>query len=339
MVGQAGSYQMSRTALSKPQLDGLLMQSDSSTAGNGQVTRSGGSVLSRALRGVSSHFRRQQPTGPSGKAARSSVNMQDLGSGKQQPGDHAVLTVTTADPLAGAAAAATANGRPHHSKVHWLLGRRNRPQPSGGQDNASVPDRSPPSMLSPFQATHPVAPSSSGDRAALSVLAPPYAVSTEDGEEEAGSQDYSINPRLTLVFRDVWVADIPIEEGVLGQGRRKLTRLCRRLCRRGGADDQCADSSGSSGGHWHRQHANENPACTASALEEMYAKLEAAAAAGAYFIVPGVSSRFAHSQLHAIMGPSGCGVSQPCNRHRLDSHSHTPLEAVRLPPPLLLCCA
>ena len=42
------------------------------------------------------------------------------------------------------------------------------------------------------------------------------------------------------------------------------------------------------------------------------ARLDAAAAAGAYFIVPGVSSRFDHSQLHAIMGPSGCGKTTLC---------------------------
>jgi hypothetical protein len=293
MVGQAGHYQMSRTSLSRSHLDGLLGQSHLSTA-DSQVTRSGGSVLGRALRGVSAHFRRQQSS-PASKPAPSSVSMQDLSNGKQRrDSDHAVLTVA-AEPAA--AGAATANGSPL-SKMQWLLGRRDR-QLSGDDTSPSGPTASPPSMLSPFQAMHPAP--SSADRE-LSVLAPPYAASEDEGAE-AVSQDYSINPRLTLVFRDVWVADIPIEEGFVGKGRRKLTRLCRSLCGRG---PQCPDSSSSGRS---RQQANDSPNCTASVLEEMYAKLEAAAAAGAYFIVPGVSSRFAHSQLHAIMGPSGCGVS------------------------------
>eukprot|EP00882_Tetradesmus_deserticola_P006807 GHRQ01007167.1.p1 GENE.GHRQ01007167.1~~GHRQ01007167.1.p1 ORF type:complete len:454 (+),score=193.21 GHRQ01007167.1:164-1363(+) len=47
-------------------------------------------------------------------------------------------------------------------------------------------------------------------------------------------------------------------------------------------------------------------------MAELDAQLDAAAAAGAKFIIPGVSGRFAHSQLHAIMGPSGCGKTSLC---------------------------
>ncbi|KAF8061902.1 ABCG21 [Scenedesmus sp. PABB004] len=88
-------------------------------------------------------------------------------------------------------------------------------------------------------------------------------------------------PRLTLVFRDVWVADRPLRG-------RWLAAACG--LRRAQGVPQLRSPSET--GAW-----DGAPGPDAAAAE----------AAGAAFIVPGVSGEFRHSQLHAIMGPSGCG--------------------------------
>lgn len=126
------------------------------------------------------------------------------------------------------------------------------------------------------------------------------AASTVDGQTDESSGDtteeFVINPRLTLVFRDVWVADIAIGESLVHKAKRRVRGLCRKECPEA-SDLRCSNGS----------MVNGSSRPSGSRQDEMYAKLEAAAALGAYFIVPGVSSRFPHSQLHAIMGPSGCG--------------------------------
>jgi hypothetical protein len=144
------------------------------------------------------------------------------------------------------------------------------------------------SMQSPFEVSALVKSPSHSDTA-LPVIAPVEAASTDDSSEE-----YVINPRLTLVFRDVWVADIPIEEGWVRGTKRRLLGLCQK------------DSSNRDG-HSSSAHSaqTDSGSSSGSAQRETTAKLEAAAAEGAFFIVPGNSSRFTHSQLHAIMGPSG----------------------------------
>ncbi|WIA22163.1 hypothetical protein OEZ85_004499 [Tetradesmus obliquus] len=92
-------------------------------------------------------------------------------------------------------------------------------------------------------------------------------------EAAEADNEYTINPRLTLVFKEVWVSDRGVDRNGFGQ--------------------------------WERLALQDE-------LAELDEQLDAAAAAGAKFIIPGVSGRFAHSQLHAIMGPSGCGKTSLC---------------------------
>lgn len=123
-------------------------------------------------------------------------------------------------------------------------------------------------------------------------------------EEEAASEDldnstvqgdgeYVINPRLTIVFRDVWVADRSMDKGMA----QWLISTAQGLCQGSRGSTSVDSLEGKEEVH------------VRSAAE---ARLDAAAAAGVKFIVPGVSGRFAHSQLHAIMGPSGCGKTTLC---------------------------
>jgi hypothetical protein len=146
------------------------------------------------------------------------------------------------------------------------------------------------SMQSPFEVSALVKAPSHSDTA-LPVVAPIEAASSDDSSEE-----YVINPRLTLVFRDVWVADIPIEEGWVRGTKRRLLGLCRK---------DSSNRDGHSSSAHSAQAGSSSSGRNSSAQRETVAKLQAAAAEGAFFIVPGNSSRFTHSQLHAIMGPSG----------------------------------
>eukprot|EP00775_Hariotina_reticulata_P007451 gene7451-7661_t len=122
-----------------------------------------------------------------------------------------------------------------------------------------------------------------------------------DEEEEGDADDalststseggeYQINPRLTLVFRDVWVSDRSMNPSLPKKAFQSLQACCKL------PGKQCDVSRGKQGSPW--------------SIAE--ARLEAAATDGAKFIVPGVGGKFAHSQLHAIMGPSGCGKSTLC---------------------------
>jgi hypothetical protein len=151
-------------------------------------------------------------------------------------------------------------------------------------------------MKSPFEVAG--VPSIAGTGSAAPSVMAASTVDGQAGGDGDGAEEFVINPRLTLVFRDVWVADIPIAESLAHKARRRALGLCQKDCPQGSdfsyIDSGTVDCSSSSSRFGSRQ-------------EEMYAKLEAAAASGAFFIVPGVSSRFPHSQLHAIMGPSGCG--------------------------------
>jgi hypothetical protein len=119
----------------------------------------------------------------------------------------------------------------------------------------------------------------------------------EDGNQDdalststSEGQEYQINPRISLMFRDVWVSDRSMDPSLPRRVFNGLQDCCKLRWK------QCEASKGKRGSSW-------------SVAE---ARLEAAAADGAKFIVPGVSGWFAHSQLHAIMGPSGCGKSTLC---------------------------
>ena len=122
--------------------------------------------------------------------------------------------------------------------------------------------------------------------------APSTIVSILGDFQDDSSTAFVINPRLSLVFSDVWVADRSIEPGLSCKVRKGFGRLRGTI--------SSLRSEGSS-------HIQDEPIdCPVTA------RLYAAAADGAFFIVPGVSSRFDHSQLHAIMGPSGCGKTTLC---------------------------
>jgi hypothetical protein len=119
-------------------------------------------------------------------------------------------------------------------------------------------------------------------------------------EEDAGEAEYLINPRLALLFSDVWVAGGAISGGL----RQRLVCTAKRVCCGSGTktsddfEEGAVDGKGAAAADVDKAGLQRKQQCN----------LDAAAAAGAYFIVPGVSSYFAHSQLHAIMGPSGLCV-------------------------------
>jgi ABC-type glutathione transport system ATPase component len=177
----------------------------------------------------------------------------------------------------------------------WLGSKR---QPHEQQLNSSTSTKA---ALQPLQKA------SQGDK----LLLQPLSGSPDtDDDADSVSGEYVINPRLTLVFRDVWVADRPIDEGLLRKAQRRLQGLC---C----SSASSYDASTSHTSHWASGDASRVCELSGHSLSttkqaDIFTKLETAAAAGAHFIVPGVSSRFAHSQLHAIMGPSGCGKTTLC---------------------------
>jgi hypothetical protein len=106
----------------------------------------------------------------------------------------------------------------------------------------------------------------------------------------ASSLINSITPQLTLVFQNVFVAEKPLK-GSLGS---KLAGLCQRPDKAAAVDGQ------------NQQLQQKKGSAAAAAAAGSGPDMDAAAAAvGATFIVPGVSGRFVHSQLHAVMGPSG----------------------------------
>ncbi|KAF8058431.1 ABCG25 [Scenedesmus sp. PABB004] len=202
------------------------------------------------------------------------------------------------------------------------------------------------------------------------------------GDGDEGSQ-YQVNPRLTLVFSDVWVADRSMQQSALSRAAGRLRGRGGDKAADGGAKGADGSAKGADGGakaaaggaasangsangsgharhhqgshhhgghhhaaattataataghhrhHGHRHHfhlhhrhfhlhlhrrGGRHPGAPAGGVVDAAqrardAALDAAAAAGAKFIVPGVSGRFAHSSLHAIMGPSGCGKTSLC---------------------------
>lgn len=300
MVGSNGSYQLSRTANSLSDEDSHDLQQQSSGSQGAQVLRSSRRALSRALAGLTGLWHKQhEGKDPAIASAPVPVPMP----ASKGVNDHAVLTVE---------GLLDAQHKPA-GRFAWLRGRRD--QQSHNHNGGLVPPSAKdPSMTSPFQKSPLEAvPSATRQYVALSPLTVPIKAGEEGLDSARGSSgsssdepcgDYSINPRLTLMFRDVWVADIPIEEGAM----RKTRQRVQGLCGKGHRASSRANSYSSSGPFDSSAH----PACNKAALANMYAKLEGAAAAGAYFIVPGVSSCFAHSQLHAIMGPSGCGKTTLC---------------------------
>lgn len=303
MMGSYGSYHVSRTGNSLSEGHSHNLQQQSTGLQGAQVLRSSRLALSRVFARLTGLWHKQhQGKDPAIASAPVPVPV-PAGKGN---GDHAVLTVE---------GLLDAQHKPA-GRFAWLRGRRD--QQSHSRNGGFVPPSrshlgTDPSMMSPSQKSPLEAvPSATPQNVALSPLTVP--VKAGDGgldsaEGSSGSStdepcgDYSINPRLTLVFRDVWVADLPIEEGLVRKIRQQVQGLCGKGHSQGGAN-----SYGFSG----QFDSSSHPACNKAALANMYAKLEGAAAAGAYFIVPGVSSCFAHSQLHAIMGPSGCGKTTLC---------------------------
>jgi len=303
MVGSHGSYQVSRTANSLSEGDSHGLQQQSTGLQGAQVLRSSRLAFSRAFARLTGLWhKRHQGKDPAIDSAPVPVPV-PAGKGI---GDHAVLTVE---------GLLDAQHKPA-GRFAWLPSRRDQQSHShnGGLVPPSAsrlgndPSMTSPSQKSPLEAV----PSATPQYVALSPLTVPVKAG-EGGLDSAGGSsgsssdepcgDYSINPRLTLVFRDIWVADIPIEEGLVRKTRQRVQGLCAK-----GHSPGRANSYGSSG----QFDSSGHPACNKAALASMYAKLEGAAAAGAHFIVPGVSSCFAHSQLHAIMGPSGCGKTSLC---------------------------
>lgn len=272
MVGTQGGYQVSRAASQpdKPHFRDVLQPAATAFKGATMV-RSSRQAIGRALRNVSGHWRqRHVDTQPPAKPAGT---------------NHAVLTVEGVP-------APTPRHRGSRGWLAWV-----HPGKPSAASNGELPTvggmgAQDIAMKSPFEVAR--VPSFAGTgSAAPSVMA-------VDGQADVDAdptEEFVINPRLTLVFRDVWVADIPIEESLAHKAKRRVLGLCRKECPEA-AELSYVHGSGVSGSSGRRCRSRQ---------EEMYAKLEEAAASGAFFIVPGVSSRFPHSQLHAIMGPSGCG--------------------------------
>lgn len=273
MVGTQGGYQVSRAAPSQSDETHFsdVLQPAASALNGSHMVRSSRQALGRALRSVSGHWRQR--------------HMQTQPATKPAGAHHAVLTVEGVP-------APTPRHRGsrgwlawvHPSKPSALKGELLTANGVGGSDIA---------MKSPFEVER--GPSFAGTGSAAPSVMGSSAVDVEAGAMGDTSEEFVINPRLTLVFRDVWVADIPIEESLAHKAKRRVLGLCRKPCPEASELSYIHGSSGSS-----------SRKCV-SRQEEMYAKLEEAAASSAFFIVPGVSSRFPHSQLHAIMGPSGCG--------------------------------
>lgn len=273
MVGSHGSYHVARAARPAGEQHSLHMRFSrkASTTSSGHFLQSRTSIFARVLRSASGYHHKHAagPLPHNGMAP---------GSSNQVP-DDAVLDVGV---LAGEQKpAAGVNGDLQQAKSN------DRTQLA----NAGSVLTTQASMQSPFEVSALVKAPSHSDTA-LPVITPKEAASADDSNEE-----YVINPRLTLVFRDVWVADIPIEEGLARKAKRRLVGLCRK-------DSSTRDDHSSAHGA-QAGRSSTSGSSSSSAQRETVAKLEAAAAEGAFFIVPGNSSRFTHSQLHAIMGPSG----------------------------------
>lgn len=151
-----------------------------------------------------------------------------------------------------------------------------------------------------------------------------------DSHHEEADEDYTINPRLTLVFKDVWVADIPIQEGLLHKARRKIERLCcGRRALPAGAD--CADSS--SRGDWSTGSGGNKPSC------EQY-ESDLARCASLYITLLGqlmcipAAGVCSLSKLHLaflLCIHVGFLASHPQHKQQTDTHWHRPC------PPLLQC--
>lgn len=293
MVETQGTYSVARTSkgsASDANPPAQYEQQDSYNPAQGRMLQSSKHALQsskqamhRAFRGVLGYFGKPgQPKGghitevsPVGKAAP----------------DHAVVTVkqppTDSD---GRTDVATRRG------VLGWLGSKGQPrqQPNSSSSSAKA-------------AFEPLQKASQGGKPLLQPLS---GRPDADDDTDSVSGEYVINPRLTLVFRDVWVADRPVDEGLLRKAKRRLQGLC---C----AAADSYDASASHTSHWAGNGASQVCELSGHSLSttkqaDIFTKLETAAAAGAHFIVPGVSSRFAHSQLHAIMGPSGCGKTTLC---------------------------
>jgi hypothetical protein len=292
MVENQGSYHMARTsqgpagnAKSPAQLD---QQQGSYSSTQGGIIRSSRHALQSSKQAVHRAFRamlshsvkpRQQPKGV--------IVTQVTPVGKAAP-DHAVVTVSQLP--------TQSNSHPDAATRRGLF---------GWLGSRQQPRQQPHSSTSSEAAFAPLQKASQGGGLLLQRLS-----EGTDDDTDSVSGEYVINPRLTLVFRDVWVADRPIGEGLLRKARRQLQGLC---C----PTSDYSDPNSSHTSKWAAGGASKvcelsGHSLSASKQADIFTKLETAAAAGAHFIVPGVSSRFAHSQLHAIMGPSGCGKTTLC---------------------------
>lgn len=261
MVGTYGEYQIARTSVApQPKTHHLH---DIYTAATQAPLKSSKQVISRLLGQI---FNRPTTSGP--KSSHAHLPSISKGATSHKDPDHAVVSFLTAPVLNG-----SAKHQHHHHDGNGVDVRA-----TSTADVAGLPAIGKPVVGAP--------------------PAPPSTLSVLDGAIPSNTE-FLINPRLSLVFSDVWVADRRIDQGLRTTIRQGFTRLQHAVRRSNHSQHHKQDSL--KVGDIPSDH--EDPAS---------ARLDAAAAAGAFFIVPGVTSRFAHSQLHAIMGPSGCGKTTLC---------------------------
>jgi hypothetical protein len=108
---------------------------------------------------------------------------------------------------------------------------------------------------------------STWDAASPDSAAAAAAASVPHATAAATSSQYSISPKLTLVYKDVFVADKPLKKGL----RSTLSGLCQRRGKMTTGDEQHS----------------EDAAAAAAGAAKSGPDMDAAAAAGATFIVPG----------------------------------------------------